>query len=149
MYTLGYSFRPWTESEAIADGASILKYICEDTAERRIDSAGSVSATVCCEPRGRLRDGTLERGGRAIAATDETSDLSCNFLLACAPATTATTMATRPIFAGQSSGLRGRSYIRSTGPRIIDYAGKRVVVIGSGATAVTLVPAMVAAAPRT
>ena len=137
MYTLGYSFRPWTQPQAIADGPAILKYLRE-TAEaygidRKIRYGLKVDQRALVERAGAL-DG---RGARSVVGPDRRSSRAAS--CSCAPATTTTTRATRPSCPARSASA-GASSTRSTGPRTSTTQGKRVVVIGSGATAVTLVP---------
>jgi cation diffusion facilitator CzcD-associated flavoprotein CzcO len=138
MYTLGYSFRPWTSPKAIADGPAILAYIRE-TAEaygidrkiryqRRVEGASWSSA----DARWTLdvRDG----------ATGEVKRITCNFLFVCAGYYDYDAGYT-PELPGVER-FKGRVVHPQKWTDDIDYAGKRVVVIGSGATAVTLVPEM-------
>ena len=139
MYTLGYAFRPWTEAKAIADGPSILSYVRETAARLRHRPRRSASATGSCAPSGRPR--TRAGRWRSSAATTARPCASPAASCSCAAATTATTRATRREFAGTER-FGGRIVHPQHWPEDIDYAGKRVVVIGSGATAVTLVPAM-------
>ena len=138
MFTLGYRLRPWTAPRAIADGASILRYI-RDTAEeagivpkirfghaiRRAEwSTADAAWTVHGE---RLADGA------AIT-------WRARFLHVCA-GYYSYAEGHRPEFAGEAD-FRGTFVHPQFWPEGLDVAGKRVVVIGSGATAVTLVPAL-------
>ena len=138
MYTLGYVFKPWREAKAIADGPSILNYIRETANENgveqhiryqhRVISASWSSA----EARWTVR---VERGEAREPVT-----ITCGFLLAC----TGYYNYARgyvPDFAGIGD-FKGRIVYPQFWPEDLDYAGKRVVVIGSGATAVTIVPEM-------
>jgi len=138
MHTLGYSFRPWTNPKAIADGPSILAYV-RDTAEAygidrkiryglRVESArwSSDSARWTVE----ARDAT---SGRTLHFT-------CGFLYVCAGYYDYAEGYT-PDFPGKER-FGGRIVHPQAWSQDIDYEGKRVVVIGSGATAVTLVPEM-------
>ena len=138
MYTLGYRFRPWPDAKAIADGPSILQYVRDTASELGIDR--------------RIRFGhrvvgaewSTESGRWTVEAertdTGETIRLTCGFLLLC----TGYYRYDRgysPEFEGRER-FRGPIVHPQHWPEDIDYANKRVVVIGSGATAVTLVPAM-------
>ena len=138
MYTLGYAFKPWREAKAIADGPSILKYIRETASEygveqriryhHRVVGASWSSA----EARWTVQ---VERGEAREPAT-----ITCGFLLAC----TGYYNYARgyvPEFAGVGD-YKGRIVYPQFWPEDLDHAGKRVVVIGSGATAVTIVPEM-------
>jgi len=137
MFTLGFPFRPWTGAKSIADGPSILRYLRETAAEfgidRRIRFGRRVTAASWSsqEQRWEVQVGTADGG---------TERYTCDFL-----------------FLGTGYYRYDRGYtpdlpgLDSFGgavvhpqhwPDDLDCAGKRVVVIGSGATAVTLVPAL-------
>jgi cation diffusion facilitator CzcD-associated flavoprotein CzcO len=142
MFTLGYSFRPWQEAKAIADGPSILKYI-RDTArdygidrkirfDHRVTRASWSSADAAWTVE-------AERG-----PSREAVRFTCNFLFMCSGYYNYAAGYT-PDFPGIKS-FAGRVVHPQKWSDDIDYAGKRVVVIGSGATAVTLVPEMAASA---
>jgi monooxygenase len=138
MFTLGYSFRPWTESEAIADGHSILRYIRETAREYGIERAIRFGHRVT---RGEWS--TAEARWTVFAEradTGETVKLTCDFLFACTGYYQYDQGYT-PELEGTDR-FRGRIVHPQQWPEDLDYDGKRVVVIGSGATAVTLVPAM-------
>ncbi|HWY25009.1 MAG TPA: NAD(P)/FAD-dependent oxidoreductase [Nevskia sp.] len=138
MYTLGYSFKPWKDAKAIADGPAILEYVRQTAREhgidRRIRYQNRVvrAAWSSAESRWTVE---VERG-----ATREPAQLSCNFLYCCSGYYNYAAGYT-PDFPGAAR-FAGRIVHPQKWPRDLDYAGKRVVVIGSGATAVTLVPAM-------
>lgn len=138
MFTLGYRFRPWTDAKAIADGPSILRYI-QDTADdfdirrhirvnHRVISAAWDSATATWTVAVELAD------------TGDRTTIRCRFLYVCS--------GYYRYDAGFSPSFPGVE--RFAGPVVhpqhwpegLDYRGKRVVVIGSGATAVTLVPTL-------
>ena len=137
MHTLGYGFAPWEEAEAIADGPAILSYV-SDTARRhgivdrvrlgrRVTGAEWSSESAQWSVEVRRGDGEVER-------------LTCRFLLMCTGYYRYDQGYT-PEFAGAER-FPGPVVHPQLWPEDLDYAGKRVVVIGSGATAVTLVPAM-------
>ena len=137
MYTLGYAFRPWTEAKAIADGPSILNYIRETAAEggieRRIRFGHRVTAASWSSDEAIW---TLE-----VARSDgEQAAFTCGFLFTCTGYYDYSG-GHMPDFLGADQ-FGGRLVHTQQWPQDLDYAGKRVVVIGSGATAVTLVPAM-------
>ena len=136
MFTLGYSFRPWTEAKAIADGPSILNYVREAAKDDGIDRHIQFNTRVTSAAWSSA-DATwtveAERGGAARRYT-------CNFLFLCAGYYKYSEGYT-PEFAGRER-FAGQVVHPQKWPRDINYDGKRVVVIGSGATAVTLVPAM-------
>ncbi|HEV2561284.1 MAG TPA: NAD(P)/FAD-dependent oxidoreductase [Rhizomicrobium sp.] len=138
MYTLGYSFKPWREAKAIADGPSIRNYVCETASQNGIDrnirfhhqvkraSWSSADARWTVE---------AERGPQK-----EIVRFTCNFLFMCSGYYSYAGGYT-PEFAGSES-FAGRIVHPQKWPEDLDYKNKRVVIIGSGATAVTLVPEM-------
>jgi monooxygenase len=136
MYTLGYDFKPWGDAKAIAEGPAILRYI------RETADAGGITARI--------------RFGHAVRKVEWSSSDACWTVSAeCAGAENPVTLRARflymccgyfsfaqghrPEFAGEAD-YRGAILQPQFWPEDLDYAGKRVVVIGSGATAVTLVP---------
>jgi monooxygenase len=138
MYTLGFSFRPWGGDKSITDGPSILRYIRE-TAERygidrkieyrhRVTRASWSSADALW---------TVE----AQAGPEQTAvRYTCNFLYVCSGYYDYE-QGFMPGWPGMER-FRGRIVHPQQWPDDLDYAGRRVVIIGSGATAVTLLPAM-------
>jgi monooxygenase len=136
MHTLGYSFKPWTAERAIADGPSIMAYLRatvdeHDIAQRirfshRVESASWSSDDANWTVRARTPDGLVE--------------LSCSFLFMCSGYYSYRAGHT-PEFAGRDD-FRGQVVHPQQWPDDLDDAGKKVAVIGSGATAMTLVPAM-------
>ncbi len=138
MFTLGYSFRPWLEAEAIADGDSILRYIRDTAREHDIEqhirfSQRAVSAAWSSEEARWTVQAQGTDGGEATV-------LTCDFLYACTGYYRYDEGYT-PEFAGLER-FAGRFVHPQHWPEDLDCADKRVVVIGSGATAVTLVPAL-------
>lgn len=134
MYTLGFSFKPWTDAKAIADGPSILRYLDETVREYGIDRHiryGHRVNSAAWSSKDALWTVVAEQGGEEIIFT-------CGFLF----------MATgyynyargyTPDFPGVGD-FKGQIVHPQFWTDDVDYAGKNVVVIGSGATAVTLVP---------
>jgi len=140
MYTLGYSFKPWTNAKAIADGPSILRYIRETAEEngidRRIRFRHRVTRADWSSTDGRW---TVDIENDGVART-----MTCSFLMMCSGYYRYANGYT-PEFEGVGQ-FRGKVVHPQLWPEGLDYAGRKVVVIGSGATAVTLVPAMAAEA---
>jgi cation diffusion facilitator CzcD-associated flavoprotein CzcO len=138
MFTLGYSFKPWTDPKAIADGPQILNYVRETASENGIDRKirynHRVRRASWSTPDARW---TVEAERKAGDAT-EIVRFTCNFLFSCAGYYKYEEGYT-PEFAGTAE-FGGRIVHPQKWSEDLDYAGKRVVVIGSGATAVTLVP---------
>src|SRR5918999_1270490 len=142
MYTLGYSFEPWSEAKAIADGPSILSYVRQTARDYGVDRKIRFHHRVVrAEWSTRDSRWTVEA---TRSDTQETVHLACSFLLMCSGYYRYDEGYT-PDFRGTER-FRGRIVHPQQWTDDIDYAGKRVVVIGSGATAVTLVPAMAASA---
>jgi monooxygenase len=137
MYTLGYSFRPWTSPHAIADGDSILTYI------RQTAEAAGIERKIRYQHRvERARWSTADARWTITArdlATGQELAITCAFLYVCAGYYDYEAGYT-PAFPGRER-FRGRVVHPQHWTPDIDYRG-RVVVIGSGATAVTLVPAL-------
>ena len=138
MFTLSYPFRPWTGSRAIVDGASILDYVRETAREhgvdRRIRFHHRVVAAEWSSHDARWTV-EIERGD-----TGETVQLTCGFLFTCTGYYRYDEGYT-PAFEGVER-FGGEIVHPQFWTDDVDYAGKRVVVIGSGATAVTLIPAL-------
>ena len=140
MFTLGYPFEPWVEAKSIADGPSILKYVRDTAAKNGIDQHIRFNTKVLAadwssdEARWTL---TLEHRGDTGTTTTE---LTCDFLYSCAGYYDYD-KGYEPVFPGLES-FTGDVVQPQFWPEELDYADKKVVVIGSGATAVTLVPAM-------
>jgi monooxygenase len=138
MFTLGYSFRPWTEARAIADGPAILQYVKDTAREYGVDAHVRYRHRVVradWSSAGAHWTVEAERGpGR------ERVRFTCSFLYLCAGYYDYE-QGYLPDFPGTQR-FRGRIVHPQKWTPGVDYAGKRVVVIGSGATAVTLVPAM-------
>ncbi|WP_151637716.1 flavin-containing monooxygenase [Noviherbaspirillum aerium] len=138
MYTLGYRFRPWTNPKAIADGPSIRAYIRETAEEGGITphirfrqkavSAAWSSSEACWS----VVVDKADSGERGI--------VKARFLYSCS-GYYSYDEAYRPLFDGEAD-FGGTLVVPQFWPEGLDYAGKRVVVIGSGATAVTVVPSM-------
>jgi cation diffusion facilitator CzcD-associated flavoprotein CzcO len=138
MYTLSYGFKPWRKQSSIADGESILAYIREAAQEYDVESHiryqhKVVSANWSASER--LWHITAERGD-----TQETVTISCQFILSCSGYYDYETGYT-PEFAGRDD-FKGEVIHAQHWPEDLDYKDKRVVIIGSGATAVTLLPEM-------
>ncbi|MFN3230911.1 MAG: flavin-containing monooxygenase [Alphaproteobacteria bacterium] len=138
MHTLGYNFKPWTDAKAIADGPSIRAYVQETADENgitpnirfhtRVVNASWSSADALWT----VEVENAESGTR--------STLTCNFLSMCSGYYSYDEGFT-PEFEGVET-YQGDIVHPQKWPEDLDYTGKKVVVIGSGATAMTLVPAM-------
>jgi len=138
LHTYGYAFKPWTKEKSIADGPAILDYICETASEhgieRRIRFAHRVTRAEWSSAAARWTV-HVER-----TDTGEQVRLTCSWLF-CASGYFRYAQGYLPAFEGAER-FEGPIVHPQHWPEDLDYDGKRVVVIGSGATAVTLVPAM-------
>jgi len=136
MFTLGYSFKPWTGKIAIADGDSILRYLKDTASEHGIDRKIRFSHSV---KRASWSSETATWTVEAERGPEkEIIRFTCKFLLACSGYYNYSA-GHIPAFSGSET-FAGIVVHPQQWPRDLQYAGKRVVVIGSGATAVTLVP---------
>lgn len=142
MYTLGYSFHPWRSPEAIADGPAILSYIRETAAAYHIDQKirfnHRLQQASWCSEQSRWTV-TVERGLK-----QEAVQLTCSFLYMCT-GYYKYEHGYLPEWPGMAQ-FQGQLVHPQQWPQALDYRDKRVIIIGSGATAVTLVPAMAAQA---
>ncbi len=142
LHTFGYEFKPWRDEKAIADGPAILRYIRETASENGID------AHVRLAHRVLRAQWSSERASWSVEAvrTDsgETVLFSCSWLF-CAGGYYRYDEGHTPPFAGRER-FHGQIVHPQRWPEELDYAGKHVLVIGSGATAMTLVPALAARA---
>jgi monooxygenase len=138
MFTLGYVFKPWREAKSIADGPSILSYVQETARD------GDIERNIRYHHRVVHAEWSSEEQRWAVQATrtdtGETVELSAGFVFMCS-GYYRYDEGYSPVFAGAER-FAGPVVHPQHWPADLDYAGKRVVVIGSGATAVTLVPAM-------
>ncbi|HEY0762529.1 MAG TPA: NAD(P)/FAD-dependent oxidoreductase [Pyrinomonadaceae bacterium] len=138
MYTLGYRFRPWRDNKAMADGPSILNYIRDTAAEYKVDQSIRYSHRV--RRASWSSDDARWTVEAEVGPENKLVQLTCNFLYLCTGYYDYESGYT-PQWPGVER-FRGTIVHPQKWPENLDYAGKRVVVIGSGATAVTLVPAM-------
>jgi monooxygenase len=138
MFTLGYSFRPWKEAKAIADGPSIRRYIRETARDHGVDSL------IRFNHRAVRADWSSEDAQWTVEVertdADATVEITAGFVFACTGYYDYD-QGYSPEFEGIER-FGGEVVHPQHWPEALDYAGKRVVVVGSGATAVTLVPAM-------
>ncbi|MBO0868562.1 MAG: NAD(P)/FAD-dependent oxidoreductase [Micromonosporaceae bacterium] len=138
MYTLGYAFRPWKDARAIADGESIREYVRDTAVERGVvEQIRFQHKVVSAEWSTVDAQWTVEA---RRTDTDKPVRFTCDFLYACTGYYRYDQGYT-PEFPGAQR-FTGPIVHPQHWPEQLDYTGKRVVVIGSGATAVTVVPAM-------
>ena len=136
MHTLGFSFKPWTHEKSIADAPAILDYLHETAREYDVEKSIRFNhrvTAIAWDSSSARWTVNIDRGGEAIT-------LSCAFLHMCTGYYSYTDPYI-PEFSGRDA-FKGQMFHPQFWPESLDYAGKKVVVIGSGATAVTIVPAM-------
>ncbi len=138
MYTFGFNFRPWTQPKTLADGPSIKNYVIDTAREYGVDrkihfgvkvTGASWSSEAC--------QWTLQTQNEK---TGEKGTWTCNFLMICTGYYNYD-KGYQPDFPGLKD-YKGQLIHPQHWPEDLNYAGKKVVIIGSGATAVTLLPAM-------
>lgn len=141
MFTLGYPFEPWRDAKSIADGPSILRYLTETAEKYGIDRRIRYrTKLIAADWSSEALRWTLTLEQRDPTGTVTRRTLTCGFLYSCAGYYNYD-RGHSPEFAGAPD-FAGQLVHPQFWPADLDYTGKRVVVIGSGATAVTLVPAM-------
>ncbi|MGD0606659.1 MAG: NAD(P)/FAD-dependent oxidoreductase [Streptosporangiaceae bacterium] len=144
MYTLGYGFRPWRQREAIAGGAQILRYLRETAAVYGVDRQIAYHRRV-------VRASWSSAQARWTVTVEDTStgertERTCGFLFLCTGYYRYDQGYT-PTWPGQQD-FAGQVVHPQHWPADVDVTGQRVVVIGSGATAVTIVPALAGTAAQ-
>lgn len=141
MLTMGYSFRPWTLPKTISPGEDIRNYITataqEEGIDRHIRFRHHIRRASWSSQEAKW---TVEAVRKSADGREEPVTLTCNFLFSCA-GYYRYSAGYCPEFPN-SHRFQGRIVHPQAWPEDLNYAGKRVVIIGSGATAVTLVPAM-------
>ncbi|MEY4765722.1 MAG: hypothetical protein RI907_2395 [Pseudomonadota bacterium] len=137
MYTLGYNFKPWTEKQVIADGGRIRNYIKEVARDGGFDSKVRYGHKVV---KADWDSATARWTVTCQKKSGETTQLTCNWLHMCSGYYNYEQGFT-PDFPGLDT-FKGQLIHPQFWPENLDYSGKRVVVIGSGATAITLIPSM-------
>ena len=137
MYTLGYNFKPWTEKQVIADGDRIRNYIQEVARDGGFQNKVRFgSKVVNAAWSSETATWTLD----VQKKTGETVQMTCGWLMMCSGYYNYEEGFT-PDFKGRED-FKGQVIHPQFWPENLDYSGKRVVVIGSGATAITLIPSM-------
>lgn len=138
MFTLGYKFKPWLKDEGIANGDDIRNYICEAARESGVDQKIRFGHRV--ESVDWSSDDALWTIRSVRTADQQSQVFTCRFLLSCT-GYYRYDHGYEPHFEGKET-FKGDIIHPQKWPKDYDYSNKRVVVIGSGATAITLVPAM-------
>lgn len=138
MFTFGYNFRPWTGGKVLADGASIKQYVADTARENDVERNIRYGVAV------KTADWSSEEKCWKLTAenekTGEAETYTASFLVGCTGYYNYD-QGYKPDFPGEKD-FKGQVVHPQHWPENLDYTGKRVVVIGSGATAITLVPTM-------
>ena len=142
MFTLGYAFRPWTGAKAIADGQAIREYIVDTAREYGVEEKIRFHHEVLSADWSSADSRWTVTARRTD--TGETVQLTCSWLSVCS-GYYRYDEGFRPEFPGEQR-FTGEIVHPQHWPADFDATGKRIVVIGSGATAVTLVPNLADAA---
>ena len=145
MYTLGYTFKPWLETRSLADGPSILKYLQETAAETGVDKHiryGHKVVSASWSSESSTWTVSVQRSD-----VDDIIEFECNFLMMCGGYYDYDQGHT-PEFSGRDD-FKGQVIHTQHWPEGLEYKAKKVIVIGSGATAVTLVPELAKTAEQT
>ncbi|OHU93363.1 flavin-containing monooxygenase [Mycobacterium talmoniae] len=137
MFTLGFRFKPWESAQSIADGASIKAYVKEAAAENGIDQHIRYRQKVVAADWSDADN----RWTLTVDSEGEQREITCSFLFACSGYYNYDE-GYSPQFPGAED-FEGTIVHPQHWPEDLDYAGKKIVVIGSGATAVTLIPSLV------
>lgn len=142
MYTFGFNFRPWTEPKILADGPSIKKYVRETAEEYGVDKhiRFGIKVTAASWSSSNNQWTVTARRESEGKETGEELLFTCDFLLGCTGYYNYDE-GYRPAFPDEKN-FGGDIIHPQHWPEDLDYRGKKVVVIGSGATAITLVPSM-------
>jgi cation diffusion facilitator CzcD-associated flavoprotein CzcO len=138
MFTLGYNFKPWTSTQFLADGPAILNYIQEAADEFKVTEKIHYNAQV--HSVSWNSNDTTWTISYQNTQTKENHELTCNFISSCTGYYNYE-HGYQPEFPGREN-YKGIFIHPQQWPEDLDYKNKRVVVIGSGATAVTVVPEM-------
>jgi monooxygenase len=137
MHTFGFDFKPWTNPKALADGPSILEYLTEAVAEYGIEQHIEFGVKVTAA----AWDSSTDTWAVTTENTQgETAQFSGKLLFMCSGYYNYDEGYT-PEFTGLDN-FSGNLVHPQHWPQDLDYRNKKVAVIGSGATAVTIVPAM-------
>jgi len=141
MHTMGYSFRPWTHPKSISPGNHIRDYITatarDEGIDRNIRFRHQIQRATWSSQEARW---TVEAVRKSSDGNATPVTFTCNFLFSCA-GYYRYSAGYLPEFPNVGR-FQGRMIHPQAWPEDLDYAGKRVLIIGSGATAVTLLPAM-------
>ncbi len=133
MFTFGYNFRPWTGAKVLADGASIKQYVADTAQENDVERHIRYGVSV------KTADWSSDEKCWKLTAenekTGEVETYTASFLVGCTGYYNYD-QGYKPDFPGEQR-FKGQVVHPQHWPENLDYTGKKVVVIGSGATAIT------------
>ncbi|OJS98813.1 flavin-containing monooxygenase [Marinobacter nauticus] len=138
MFTFGYNFRPWTGGKVLADGASIKQYVADTAREHDVER--NIRYGVAVKTADWSSDEKCWNLTAVNEKTGEAETYTASFLVGCTGYYNYD-QGYKPDFPGEKD-FKGQVVHPQHWPENLDYTGKKVVVIGSGATAITLVPTM-------
>ncbi|MBE0486401.1 NAD(P)/FAD-dependent oxidoreductase [Marinobacter sp.] len=138
MFTFGYNFRPWTGAKVLADGASIKQYVADTAQENDVER--HIRYGVAVKNADWSSDEKCWKLTAENEKTGEVETYTASFLVGCTGYYNYD-QGYKPDFPGEDR-FKGQVVHPQHWPENLDYTGKKVVVIGSGATAITLVPTM-------
>ncbi len=137
MFTFGYRFKPWNNPQSLSSGENILRYLKDVVSEFDLEKHILYSHKML----GANWSDDLNQWIVEVETPNGREEYHCNFLSMCSGYYNYKE-AYRPHFEGEEL-FNGPLVLPQFWPKDLDYAGKKIVVIGSGATAVTLVPSLV------
>jgi len=136
MFTFGYKFKPWKSSNLLSSGENIMSYLAETVKENDIEKHIQFESRLM---EAHWSD-TSKLWTLKVQKNHENYDLRCKFLSVCS-GYYSYSEAYKPDFIGEEN-FKGQTIIPQFWPENLDFTGKKIIVVGSGATAVTLVPAL-------
>lgn len=136
MFTFGYNFKPWKNPQSLSSGSDILKYLNEAVTENGIEK----NIQFGCKLLEAHWSDTAKAWTLKVQKNNNAIEVRCKFLSICS-GYYSYTEAYKPDFIGEEK-FKGQTIIPQFWPENLDYKDKKIIVVGSGATAVTLVPAM-------
>ena len=136
MHTLGFRFKPWIHDKSIADGPSIMEYLHETINEYKLNDNILLNHKVdSANWNSKKSQWELK-----INVNNDLKDMTCNFFFLCG-GYYSYTKPHMPYFKNQEN-FKGQIVHPQFWDESLDYKNKKIAVIGSGATAITIVPAI-------
>ena len=136
MHTLGFRFKPWIHDKSIADGPSIMEYLHETINEYKLNDNILLNHKVdSANWNSKKSQWELK-----INVNNDLKDMTCDFFFLCG-GYYSYTKPHMPYFKNQEN-FKGQIVHPQFWDESLDYRNKKIAVIGSGATAITIVPAI-------